>query len=180
MKSFVIATVLLSLASSQANAGFFDFLFGGDKAASEQPAAKPAAQPSEELLLTVAEQLGVNQNQAKGGMGALMQLAKSYLKPEQFAQLETSMPGMKGLLSAAPEISKGGKAEGVNSLLSNLGGLGKDAANLNTLNSQFESLGLDTKMISEYSSIAVDYFKGKGGDTGKLMEQGLGLLSKLN
>lgn len=180
MKSFIIAATLLSLASSQANAGFFDFLFADDKAVNEQPAAKAPVQASEQLLLTLAEQLGVNQNQAKGGMGALMQLAQAYLKPEQFSQLETSMPGMKGLLSAAPEVTKGGTADGVNSLLSNLGGLGKDAANLNTLNSQFESLGLDTKMISQYSSIAVDYYKGKGGDTGKLMEQGLGLLSKLN
>lgn len=177
MKFMAITAALLCALSSQANAGFFDFLFGDDKAVVEQKAVQ--SDSSGQLMGLLADQLGVTESQAQGGMGALLQLAQSQLKPEQFSKLEQGMPELKGLLAAAPAVAKGGSTDSVNGLLSQLGGMGESVAKLNTVKSQFESLGLDTKMIAQYGSIAMEFYKSQGGETAQLIEQGLGILGNL-
>lgn len=171
MKQFIFALALLSLASSSAHAGFWDFLFGAD----EDKAETPAAKPGEVLLKNLGQQLGVSKTQAQGGVGALLQLVQSNLKTEQFAQLKQSMPELQGLLAAAPKISKQSGTSTINGLLSQVGGLGKSVASLNTLKAQFDELGLDTKMIGQYGKIALDYYKSQDPETAQMIEQGLGL-----
>lgn len=180
MKLIAITVALLCMLSSQANAGFFDFLFGGDKASTEPKVVEQKTeQPAKQLMGLLASQLGVTETQAQGGMGALLQLAQSQLKPDQFTQLGKGMPELQSLLDAAPALADGGNTETVNGLLSQLGGMGEGVASLNTVKSQFESLGLDTKMIAQYGSIAMEFYKSQGGETAQLIEQGLGILGNL-
>jgi hypothetical protein len=68
--------------------------------------------PSPELVGMLTKDLNVTPKQATGGAGALFNVAKSRLKPDQFRQIAAVVPGMDGLLKAAP--STGG--------LSGLGG----------------------------------------------------------
>ena len=50
----------------------------------------------------LTKDLNVTPKQATGGAGALFGLAKSRLKPDQFSQVAAAVPGMDGLLKAAP------------------------------------------------------------------------------
>src|SRR2546430_16338330 len=55
-----------------------------------------------ELVGALTQQLGVTEQQATGGAGAIFGLAKSKLSPDNFGQVASVVPGMEGLLQAAP------------------------------------------------------------------------------
>lgn len=55
-----------------------------------------------ELVGALTQQLGVTEQQATGGAGAIFGLAKSQLSPDHFGQVASVVPGMEGLLHAAP------------------------------------------------------------------------------
>ncbi|PIE42887.1 MAG: hypothetical protein CSA50_08115 [Gammaproteobacteria bacterium] len=195
-KKLITASLLFSFASFS-HAGFFDSLFGGDeeKTAAQEETKKVAAgkvqqkQPEATgnmmnsvgdvamgLLPTLTSQLGVTDTQAKGGMGSLMQLAKSTLSASEFGQLSQGVPGMDTLLAAAPALSGGalgGALSSAGSIASGLGGLGQ-------ITKQFEALGLSPDMMVKFATIAVGYFSGNaasgdssGSSTASLLEKGL-------
>src|SRR5262245_26492812 len=65
-------------------------------------AAAAAAKASPELVTALSKELGATAEQSAGAAGALFGLAKSRLKPAEFAQVEKAVPGMGALLKAAP------------------------------------------------------------------------------
>src|SRR5689334_22396744 len=69
--------------------------------------------PNAELADMIAKELKVTPKQATGGAGSLFGLAKTRLSPEDFSKVASAVPGMDGLLKAAPKASS-----------SNLGSLG--------------------------------------------------------
>lgn len=79
-----------------------------------------SAQGGNGLASILTSQLGVSQEQALGGAGALFKAAKENLDPQTFTALSQSVPGMSNLLGAAPQVSKSGAAS---ELASMLGGL---------------------------------------------------------
>src|SRR6185503_2259319 len=90
-------------------------------AASGQTPTPPAKNPSPELVGQLTKELSITPEQATGGAGALFGLAKTRLKPDQFSQVAKVVPGMDGLLKAAPK-PKGGALGSVGSSLP--GGVG--------------------------------------------------------
>ena len=68
------------------------------------------------LVNALTSQLGVTKPQAEGGAGALFNLAKQRMAPEQFGQVQSQIPGIDGLMGASSGASE--KSE------SNSGGLG--------------------------------------------------------
>src|SRR5262245_24715750 len=90
--------------------------------AAEQGAAALAAKASPELVGSLSKELGSNPEQAAGAAGALFGVAKSRLKPAEFAQVSNAVPGMATLLSAAPTGDAVGTS-GVTALARNAGGL---------------------------------------------------------
>ncbi len=68
----------------------------------QAPAMTLEKTPSPELVGMLTKDLNVTPKQATGGAGALFGLAKSRLKPDQFSQVAAAVPGMDGLLKAAP------------------------------------------------------------------------------
>src|SRR5262245_16341407 len=79
-------------------------------AAQQPPAADPAA-PAEptleqtaspELVGQVASELGVTPKQAQAAAGTLFGLSKTKLSAGDFAKVAGAVPGMEGLLKAAP------------------------------------------------------------------------------
>jgi hypothetical protein len=109
-----------------------------------------------ELIDQLTKSLGVTEPQAKGGAGLLFKLAKDKLSGGDFSKVSAAVPGIDGLIGAAP----GG---GI------LGGLGKvfgggGLAGLAGLAGGFSKLGLDAGMISKFVPIVLSFVQSKGGD----------------
>ncbi len=112
-----------------------------------------------ELLM---QRTGVNAAQAQGGAGALLQIAKSKMQAEAFAQLEQSVPGMQGMLGAMPALSQAGGLAG--RLSSIAGASGGTAGNLLTAISAFQQQGMSPEMIGQFVPVMIDYVKARGND----------------
>lgn len=124
------------------------------------------------LIPSLTKNLGVTTEQAEGGTGALLQLAKSSLSQGEFGKVSTSIPGLETLLAAAPALT-GKSAGGLGGMMGNLGGVGASLTGLAKVSEQFEALGLSPDMISRFAQLIVSYFKGGEGNTAALLEKGL-------
>jgi hypothetical protein len=115
-----------------------------------------------ELLEMLTSQLGISEEQAKGGAGLILKLAKDKLSSEEFSQVADVIPGVSRLLAAAPE--SGGLMSALSNLAASLG-LGGQLGNLSSLAGGFKDLDMDTAMISKFVPIVLSYTKAKGDDT---------------
>lgn len=163
-------------------AGWQDFLSGGSEQAAEtvqqgvdsvdkvnriNQAVKtattvPQTAPTSQQGLTgmLMQQLGVSQTQAEGGAGALFQVAKDRMAADAFGKLSQSVPGMDGLLAAAPKTdASSGTLGGLSSMLGNDNALGSAAQLL----SAFQQLNLSDGMVKQFTPIVLDYVKQQGG-----------------
>lgn len=112
-----------------------------------------------ELLM---QRTGVTGTQAQGGAGALFQIAKTKMKADSFAQLEQSVPGMQGMLGAAPTPSQpGGLAGRLSSIAGSSGGT---AGNLISVVSAFQQQGMSPAMVQQFIPVVIDYVKVHGND----------------
>lgn len=113
------------------------------------------------LVDMLTQQLGVTQSQATGGLGALLSTAQDTMSGSDFEQLSGVIPDMSGLLKAAPQIDTEQESS---SLMSMAGGLlGEEGDQLQYLDGAFKSLGLDSKMIGQYSELLLQYVESEGG-----------------
>lgn len=179
MKAFTLAT-LMTLAASPV------FAFNlGDAAnavsAMQNPQQQgqvqaPAAQAN--LLNTLGSQLNITPEQAVGGAGAMLGLARNNLSSDEYGQLTKAVPGLD-LLSGANALG------GLNGLGALLGGekgsqsalykaLGNDVQNRSDLDTAFKALGMDTGMIGQFAPLILQYL-GQQGIAGSLL-QNLGSL----
>ncbi len=118
-----------------------------------------------ELITQLVSQLGVQEGQAKGGVGILLRLAQSKLGGD-FSKVSALIPGVQDLIKAAPEA--GGAAKMLGGLAGALGG-GK-AADLASLAGSFGQLKLDPSMIGKFAPIILSFIQSKGGqDVVKLL-----------
>jgi hypothetical protein len=120
-------------------------------------AAGQSETPSPELVNMLTKELNVTPEQATGGAGALFGLAKSRLKPEEFSQVSSAVPGMDGFLKAAPKQGGGATLGALGSPLSgSSGGLAPAVG-------AFESLGLSPDMVPKFVSVLTQFVQSKGG-----------------
>ena len=111
-----------------------------------------------ELVGQLTKQLSVTPDQASGGAGALFNLAKSRLSPDEFRKWG-AVPGMDGLLKAAPKAESGGSSA-LGSLGSKLpGGTG----GLASVAGSFQSLGLSPDMAAKFVPVLTKFVESKGG-----------------
>ena len=114
--------------------------------------------PSPELVGQLTKQLNVKPEQAIGGAGALFGIAKVKMKPEDFVKVSDAVPGMDGLLKAAP------KPGGGSDPLSQMGGaLPGKAGAMAQAGSAFKQLGLSPEMATKFLPIMTQFVKVKGG-----------------
>ena len=121
------------------------------------------------LVGMLKDQLHVSGDQAAGGAGSIFSYAKDNLSEDEFSQIARGVPDMNELLAAAPQADSG-------STMGKVGGmLGKDSSvgGLASLASSFESIGLDSDMVSKFMPIVNQYVGDVSG------EQALGLLKSL-
>jgi uncharacterized protein VcgC/VcgE DUF2780 len=120
-------------------------------------AAATAAKESPELVGALSKELEATPEQAAGAAGTLFGLAKSRLKPEEFSQIASAVPGMSALLKAAPAASG---AIGTSGALSQMGG---SAAGLAGAASAFSKLGLKPDMVGKAVPVLTDFVSKSGG-----------------
>jgi uncharacterized protein VcgC/VcgE DUF2780 len=114
------------------------------------------------LVDTLVSQLGVSQQQALGGAGAVFQLAQGNMDPQAFTTLSQSIPGMNDMLNAAPAMP-----ESVSNLTSGLSSLmgdsGDSLGNLATLTNSFQQLHLSPEMVGQFIPVVTEYVSNTSG-----------------
>jgi hypothetical protein len=146
-------------------------LQGGNKSNDADEEAAPA---TANLLNTLGTELKITPEQAIGGTGAMLGLARNQLSPTDYAELSKSVPGLD-LLSG---VSALGGLNGLGGLLGNANSNGNQTAlnnalggvkDTNDLNNAFSALGMDTGMIGMFAPVLLQ-FLGQQGVAGSLLQ----------
>ncbi len=114
-----------------------------------------------EIIDLLTKNLGVGEDQAKGGAGLLFNLVKEKLGDSEFSQVEEHVPGINELIDSAPKSEGLGTALG--GLASGLGGGASKLGNIASLASGFSKLGLDSSMVGKFVPIVLSFVQEKGG-----------------
>lgn len=119
--------------------------------------------------------LGLDQNQAEGGMGALLKMAQGSLSGSEFSSLSNAIPGADKMLSAVPALDSG---SGMSGLLSGAGGsLGNSLQGSALVYDAFEKLGISRELAAPMVDVAKNYLQANASeDTVGLLMKGLGSL----
>ncbi|WP_076413442.1 DUF2780 domain-containing protein [Shewanella sp. UCD-KL12] len=162
----IITSVSLSL---PATAGWFD-----DLTSKEETKPQATQTQNNDLVGSVMSQLGLNQTQAEGGLGSLLSLAKSSLGSGEFSSIASAIPGIDGLLSAAPAVDND---SGMSGLLSKAGDLGSSLQGGAQVYDAFEKLGISKELAAPMVDIVKGYLDANAGDgTTDLLMKGLGAI----
>ena len=105
------------------------------------------------LVSELSRTLNATPQQAEGAAGALFAYARTRLAPPDWDTVAKAVPGMDGLLSAAPQ-EKGAMSSF------------KSAVGANTLadvGKMFQKLGLNADQVSEAVPVLVSYVRKRGG-----------------
>ncbi len=191
MNKINITLLCSSLAlSTTATAGWLDFLTQStdktaetveqtntavDKVNSTVQAVQGVQQAATQASLvdTLVKQLGVSQTQAEGGSGALFQMAKQSMTDAAFSKVSQSVPGMDGLLAAAPKPQPQSETANLLTGLANATG-NNTLSNAANLVNTFQQLDMSKGMVSQFTPILVDYVKKNGGEmTANLLQTAL-------
>jgi len=123
------------------------------------------------LIGQLTKGLSISPTQARGGAGALFSLAKSRLSAEEFSKVAAAVPGMSGLLKAAPAAGEGSELSSLEGSLP--GGLGSLGAMASVAGS-FDKLGLSPEMAAKFVPVMMKYVEARGGlSTASLLEKAL-------
>lgn len=165
----VILFSALSVLNSPAHAGFWDSITGffGDSDDSSQASTAAVEAPQQasssltstglSLLPMLTQSLGVNDGQAQGGMGALLQAVKLLMPQNDFSTIAQAIPNASSLLSAAPALTGGGSGGMMDTAMQMAGEKSTTAKAGLDLVSQFKSLGMGADMIPKFSNVAEGY-----------------------
>jgi hypothetical protein len=184
MKKLIILLTISTLSTSAMaeETSWLDSLknFVGLGEAKEETVKVPSTNGLVDMLTS---SLGVNTEQASGGMGAIFNYVKNNVSSEQFGQLAKSLPGIDGLVSQMPDVSKlstgssTGSSAGLSGLLDKASEYSDSLKSINDVKKQFEALGLKPEMISSFISSAQGYLDTKEGQQAKqVLTDGLGKL----
>lgn len=110
-----------------------------------------------ELVGSLAKEIGSTPQQAEGAAGALFGIAKQKLPAGDWSKLSAAVPGMDGLLKAAPAMGAAGGGGAAAAAAGAMGGgLGGAAA-------AFSKLGLKPDMVAKAVPVLTQYVTKSGG-----------------
>ena len=134
-----------------------------------------------ELAGAISDNLGISEAQSEGGLASIFSYVKSNLTNTDYSELAEDIPGLESLLESAPETTLSTDTSSISGLLSKASEYSDTLSTINTLKQQFDALGLDSEMISEFISQINAYLSDEqASDTQALLQSGLGnLLSML-
>ncbi|NQD35839.1 DUF2780 domain-containing protein [Permianibacter sp. IMCC34836] len=105
-----------------------------------------------DLVQLLVSQLGVNAQQAQGGVGALLKVAKEQVTPATFGEIGKLLPQAADWMKVVP--SSGGGLGGM------LGGmLGGNLGTLAKIASQFQALGIDADQLAPFAKTAFEFLQ---------------------
>ena len=107
------------------------------------------------LIGSLVDKLGVSEEQATGGAGAIFKEGKNNMSSDDYSQLLNAVPGIDSLISAAPQ------AGGLGGTASSL--LGGSAGSMAGLADSFSKLGLSPEMVNQFVPIVLDFVQSEGG-----------------
>ncbi|WP_372872875.1 DUF2780 domain-containing protein [Shewanella sp.] len=171
--SLLISLSLLAPLSSAADLGTMAAdTFKQVSTLTGQAAGEATPGQSSDLLGSLMS-LGMSQDQAEGGMGALLKMAQGSLSGSEFSSLSNAIPGADKMLSAVPALDSG---SGMSGLLSGLGGsLGNSLQGSALVYDAFEKLGISRELAAPMVNVAKSYLQANATeDTAGLLMKGLG------
>jgi hypothetical protein len=118
-----------------------------------------------DLINQLVSNLGVSEEQAKGGAGMLFKLAQDKLNGDEFAQIADKVSGMDDMVSAAPDAADGGLMGAVGGLMSGISGESNNLGALAGLAGGFEKLGLESGMVGKFIPVVLNFVRSQGGDS---------------
>jgi hypothetical protein len=124
----------------------------------------PASADVSKLIGSLTDLLGVSEKQATGGAGAVFREAKNNMSSGDFSQLLKAIPGIDGLIQAAPNIS--GLAGKASSLL---GGSSGSVQGMAALTDSFAKLGLSPDMVNKYVDVVLEFVQSEAGQQAMTM-----------
>jgi hypothetical protein len=134
----------------------------------QTPVAQPVKSSSSELIGQLTKELPITRTQARGGAGTLFSLAKTRLSADEFSKVSAAVPGMSGLLKAAPALDQHSEFSSLESSLP--GGMGRMAE----VAGAFHKLGLSPEMATKFVPVMSKFVESKGGlSTASLLEKAL-------
>jgi hypothetical protein len=126
------------------------------------------ATPNPELVGALSKELGATPQQAAGAAGALFGAAKTRLNPADWSKVAGAVPGIDGLLQAAPPTGGPGGVAGT----SGVAGIPGAASLTGTarMADSFTKLGLKPEMVAKAVPVLTNYVSKSGGaDVGQLL-----------
>ena len=117
-----------------------------------------ASADTSKLIGSLVDTLGVSEEQATGGAGAVFKEAKNNMSPGDYSQLLNAVPGIDSLISAAPQT--GGLTGKATSLL---GGSAGSVKGMTALAESFSKLGLSPDMANQFLPVIMDFVQSEGG-----------------
>lgn len=146
-------------------AGILSQVQGGNSASSDK--AQQAL-----TLLTKAKEMGVKPEQAAGGVGAMLSLAKNQLQSNDYATLTQKVPGINkvtgvGALTQLSQLTA--KNPQLQALIGQVNPVSSDAkvavsnvTDKSQLDSAFEKLGMNSSMVQQFAPVITDYLGTQG------------------
>ena len=139
---------------------------GGNQKATAAPEAAA-------LLNTLGTSLNITPEQAVGGTGALLGLAKNKLAGNDYSQLTKSVPGLDQLAGTSA-LGSLGSLNGLGNMLGNSGKSAESSVlhsalgnvqSMGDVNEAFAALGMDSSMVSQFVPVILRYLgqQGAGG-----------------
>jgi hypothetical protein len=137
-----------------------------DFTAPHTEALSAAVKASPELVTGLAKELGSTPEQAAGAAGLLFGIAKSLLKPEDFAAVAKAVPGMDALLAAAPRdaLPAATLAPGFAGSSPSTPGTTMAMPDMASAVAGLSKLGIKPEMIAKAVPFLSGYLKKYGGD----------------
>jgi hypothetical protein len=125
-----------------------------------QPASPDVSKTANpELVGSLAKELGATPQQAEGAAGALFGAARQNMPAADWSKVSAAVPGMDGLLKAAPAMG----AAGGGAAAAAAGALGGGGGSLASAASAFSKLGLKPEMVARAVPILTQYVSKSGG-----------------
>jgi hypothetical protein len=113
-----------------------------------------------ELVGSLAREMGATAQQAEGAAGALFGAARQNMPAADWSKVSAAVPGMDGLLKAAPAMGAAGGGAGAAAAAA--GALGSGGS-LASAAAAFSKLGLKPEMVAKAVPILTQYVTKSGG-----------------
>ena len=118
----------------------------------------------DDFIKGIMNAASVNKDQAKGGAGALFEMAKENMGKGDFDKVSEVIPDMGGLLASVPKV--GGSSSSL------LGSAATQLAGMPKVLAVFDKLGISRDKVQLFTPFIVNYVEKKGSKAlGKLLEK---------